>query len=217
MKRTGRILSAVALLCVLCVRAGAAPAWPAPDDQWSPVLIDGGLYIDALANSGSDNYDTPPPAPMDIVGGIDPEGDGAFAAGFWAVSADDLMFRLRVDGDPSQGGQFVWTALLNVDVDPDVDWAVQLDLSGDNQVELVQALSGGPDTNWEVTLAGPPHTIGFDKDVYSRFSNASGTLDPRTRARTSTGPDQWMMIISWISPYRWRPSPLSPAGTVETR
>jgi hypothetical protein len=115
---------------------------------------------------------------MDIVGGIDPGGDGPFAAGFWAVSATDLMFRIRVDGDPSQAGQFVWTALLNTDADSDVDWALQLDLNGDNQVELVQALSGGPDTNWEVTLAGPPHTIGFDKDVYSRFSNASGTLDP---------------------------------------
>ncbi len=178
MKRTSGILSVVALLCVLCVRAGAAPSWPALDDQWDPVLIGGGLYIDALANSGSDNYDTPPPKPMDIVGGTDPGGDGPFAAGFWAVSADDLMFRIRVDGDPSRGGQFVWTVLLNTDADLDVDWALQLDLSGDNQVELVQALSGGPDTNWEVTLAGSPHTVGFDTDVYSRSSNASGTLDP---------------------------------------
>ncbi len=66
------------------------------------------------------------------------------------------MFRIRLDGDPSRGGQFVRTALLDTDTDPDVDWAFQLDLSGDNQVELVQALSGGPETSWEVALAGPP-------------------------------------------------------------
>lgn len=178
MKRMSIILSVVALLCVLCARAEAAPAWPTLDNQWDPVLIGGVLYIDALANSGSDNYGTPPPEPMDIVGGVDPAGDGPFAAGFWAVDASDLMFRMRVDNDPSVGGQFVWTVLLNTDADSDVDWALQLDLSGDNQVELVQALSGGPDTNWDVTLAGTPHSIGFDEDLYSRFSSASGTLNP---------------------------------------
>jgi hypothetical protein len=141
-------------------------------------MIGGGVYMDAPRNIPSDNYDTPPPGPMDIVGGVDSSANGPFAAGFWSVNASELMFRLRVDQDPSQGGQFVWTALLNTDTDADVDWAVQLDLSGDNQVELVQALSGGPDTNWEVALAGPPHNIGYDETVYSRFSNASGALNP---------------------------------------
>ncbi|GEM_PF-2323654 len=188
MRKAYSILSVLISLCVLSARVGAGPAWPGADTDWNPVLVGGDIYVDALANSGVDNYDTPPPTPVDIVGGMDPEGDGPFAAGFWALDASHLMFRVRVDGDPSVGGQFVWTALLNTDADSGVDWAVQLDLSGDNQVELVQALSGGPDTNWEVALAGPPHTVGFDKDEYSRFSNASGTLDPPYTGSQFHGP-----------------------------
>jgi len=197
MKRLSRVATLAVSLLALVGPAGAVPSWPAQADQWSPVLISGGLYVDAQADSGYDNYDTPPPAPMDIVGGIDPAGHGPFAAGFWYQTAGDIMFRMRVDGDPSRGGQFVWTTLLNTDADSDVDWVVQLDLSGDNQVELVEALSGGPATNWEVTLAGPPHIYGFDKDTYSRFVDASGTLDaPYTGSRFhGPGPatDDWFV------------------------
>ena len=184
------IFAAIAILSVPWFTAGAVPTWPALDTDWNPVLVGGNVYLDALANSGSDNFDTPPPEPIDIVGGIDQSGRGPFAAGFWAQNAAELMFRMRVDNDPSRGGQFVWTTLLNTDADSDVDWAVQLDLSGDNQVELVQALSGGPDTNWEVTLAGPPHTIGFDEGDYSRFRERLGNAGPAVhglavpRART---------------------------------
>ena len=176
------------LILIPCVPAGAAPSWPASATQWNPVPVGGGVYQDALAGSGVDNFDTPPPAAMDLVGGMDPDGNGPFATGFSYSTAQDLMFRMRVDGDPSRGGQFVWTALLNTDADSDVDWALQLDLSGDNQVELVQALSGGPATGWEVTLAGPLHSIGFDPDVYSRRSSASGVLDPPYTGSRFGGP-----------------------------
>lgn len=182
-----RLLLIWIVLSVWCVPAGAAPSWPVLDAHWDPVMIGGAVYVDAPRNIASDNYDTPPPGPMDIVGGMDSNANGPFAAGFWSINASELMFRLRVDKDPSQGGQFVWTALLNTDADSDVDWAVQLDFSGDDQVELVQALSGGPDTDWEVALAGPPHTVGFDANVYSRFSNASGTLNPPYTGSRFTG------------------------------
>lgn len=177
------------VLCLPCSLAVAAPTWPAADNLWDPVLVGGNLYVDAQADSGADYYDTKPPKAMDIVGGVDPQGDGPFAAGFWSLTAADLMFRVRVDGDPSRGGQFVWTALLNTDGDTDVDWALQLDLSGDNQVELVQALSGGPGNNWDVVLAGPPHGNAYDWTVYSRFSNASSPLDAPYTGSHFHGPE----------------------------
>ena len=107
----------IAILSVPWFTAGAVPTWPALDTDWNPVLVGGNVYLDALANSGSDNFDTPPPEPMDIVGGIDQSGNGPFAAGFWAQNATELMFRMRVDNNPSVGGQFVWTTLLNTDAD----------------------------------------------------------------------------------------------------
>jgi len=157
----------VSLLFAPCVYAGVGPVWPGSDTAWNPVMVGTDVYVDALANSGFDNYGTPPQSPLDIVGGTDPEGGGVFAAGFWQSTVDDLMFRMRLDGDPGQGGQFVWTALLDTDLDSDVDWALQLDLSGDNRVELVQALSGGPGNGWDVTLS--PTGVGFDYGTYSRF------------------------------------------------
>jgi len=188
MRKIGTVISLLSLW-VLSAPVSAGPTWPGADSLWDPVLVGGSLYVDAQADSGSDYYATKPPKPMDIVGGFDPQGDGSFAAGFWSLGATDLMFRMRVDGDPSQSGQFVWTALLNTDADSDVDWALQLDLSGDNQVELVAALSGGPDNGWEVILASPPHTIGYDETLYSRFSNASSPLDPPFTGSHFHGPE----------------------------
>ncbi len=188
MKRMGAVISLL-FLWVLSASTSAGPTWPAADNLWNPVLVGGSLYVDAQADSGIDYYATKPPKPMDIVGGIDPQGAGPFAAGFWSVGAGDLMFRMRVDGDPSQDGQFVWTALLNTDADSDVDWVLQLDRQGDEQVELVAALSGGPDNGWDVTLAGPPHTVGYDETLYSRFLNASSLLDPPFTGSHFHGPE----------------------------
>jgi len=90
------------LILIPCVPAGAAPSWPASATQWNPVPVGVGIYEDALAGSGADNFDTPPPAGMDLVGGMDPDGNGPFATGFWYSTAEDLMFRMRVDGDPTR-------------------------------------------------------------------------------------------------------------------
>lgn len=176
----------LSLLFAPCVCAGTGPLWPTLDTGWNPVMWGTGYYVDALANSGYDNYGTPPQKPLDIVGGTDPAGNGVFAAGFWQTTPNDLMFRMRVDGNPSVGGQFVWTALLNTDADSDVEWAVQLDLSGDNQVELVRALSGSPANGWNIVLASTG--IGFDDAVYSRFSTVSAVLNPPYTGSKFHGP-----------------------------
>jgi len=161
MKRLNLILGVTAIVCVSGLPAGAIPSWPGLDSDWDVVIIGGSAYVDARTGDPGDNYGTPPQSPLDIVGGIDQSANGPFAAGFWAQTANDLMFRIRVDTDPSVGGQFVWTALLNTDADSDVDWAVQLDLSGDNQVELVQSLSGGPDNGPIPSASAPPSTHGL--------------------------------------------------------
>lgn len=200
MKWLNVVLGVAAISCVSWHSAGAVPSWPGLDSDWDLVTIGGGAYVDARTNDPWDNRGTPPQGPVDIVGGIDQSGNGPFAAGFWAQSSEDIMFRMRVDTNPGVGGQSVWTALLNTDADSDADWAVQLDLSGDNQVELVQALSGGPDNNWDVTLADSPHTVGYDPDVYSRFVNASGTLDAPYTGSQFHGPgpenDDWFVDIA---------------------
>jgi hypothetical protein len=172
------------------------------------------MYVDARTNDAWDNRGTPPQGPVDIVGGIDQSGHGPFAAGFWAQSAQDLMFRMRVDTNPAVGGQFVWTALLNTDADSAVDWAVQLDMSGDNQVELVQGLSGGPDNGWDVTLTHHADTVGLDPEVYSRFVNASGALNPPYTGSQFHGPgpanDDWFVdlavpLASFTATTGWNP------------
>jgi hypothetical protein len=176
MKHMGTVIS-LSLPWVFAASSNIGPTWPAADYLWSPVMVDGNLYVDAQADAG-DYYAGKPSQAMDIVGGTDPQGDGPFAAGFWVLGPTDLMFRIRVDGDPGQSRHVVWSALLNTDADSDVDWVLQLDLSTDDQVELVEAVSGGPDNGWDITLANPPHVIGYDRTLYSRFSNASGPLYP---------------------------------------
>lgn len=200
MKWLNLVLGMMTISCIPWLSAQAAPSWPGLDSDWDVVTIGGATYIDARTNDAWDNRGTPPQGPVDIVGGIDQSGNGPFAAGFWSQNAEDLMFRMRVDTNPGVGGQFVWTALLNTDADSAVDWAVQLDLSGDNQVELVQALSGGPDNGWDVILANPAHTIGYDPDEYSRFVNASGSLDAPYTGSQFHGPgpatDDWFVDIA---------------------
>jgi len=176
MKHMGTVIS-LSLPWLFTSSGAGGPTWPAADNLWSPVLFGPSLDGDAQADTG-DYYATRPAKPLDIVGGFDPQGEGPFAAGFWSLGPADLMFRIRVDGNPSQSPQFVWTALLNTDADSDVDWVLQLDMSADEQVELVAALAGGPDNGWEVLLANPPHLIRYDPTLYARFSNASSLPDP---------------------------------------
>ena len=182
-----RVILAFAIVGALSVSALAVPTWPAQNSDWNPVTVGGAVYVDATRDDAADNYGTPPQKQVDIVGGIDSAANGPFAAGFWYTDATDLMFRLRTDGDPTQGGQFVWTTLLNTDADSDVDWALQLDFSGDDQVELVQAVSGGPGNNWDVVLADPPHDVGYDAADYSRVLSAAGAVNPPYGGSQFTG------------------------------
>ena len=113
--------SPLAVTVVLCY-AAAAPAapvtWPA-DNAWTPATRGAALYVDKLTDGGNpynDYYSTPPsPEYTDIVGGTDAASQGAFAAGFWSNNGTDIMFRIRVDGQPSVNPQTVWQVLLNLD------------------------------------------------------------------------------------------------------
>jgi len=177
------ICATTAVFVCAAVSPGATVTWP-NNNQWTPLEVGGSLYADKVTVGGNpfgDVYDTPPnPEYTDIVGGIDSQGNGPFAAGFWYKDATHLMFRIRVDNEPSKNPQVVWQALLDSDSDSDVEWALQLDLSSkDDQVELVPAISGGPDNSWDVVLAAPPHTgAGTPPTDFYRFVNATaGGLD----------------------------------------
>ncbi|MHC4981617.1 MAG: PEP-CTERM sorting domain-containing protein [Planctomycetota bacterium] len=183
--RMAQTIVAVALLA-FPVSALAAPIWPSYDG-WHPVTVSGGYYIDPLyEGAGTDRYATPPnPNELDLMGGTDLLGNGEFATGFWYSDGSNIMFRMRVNGDPAQGthgSQHVWMVFLNTDTDDDVDWSLQLDNKVDQQVELVQAISGGPSQGnpWDpVILADPPHTGVAPLSTWSQFVNASLLpLDP---------------------------------------
>jgi large repetitive protein len=152
----------------------AAPVWPA-DGDWLPILVDGSPYIDAL-NGPGDVYATPPnPDQLDLVGGIDSNSAGPFPTGYIYTDADNLMVRMRVDGDPT-GANSAWIVFLNTDPDDDVDWVLSLDSSGDNQVELVAAAPAvaGQGNPWEPVVIGPtPHSGVAPLSTWSRFVSAT--------------------------------------------
>ena len=81
-------------------------------------------------------------------------------------------------------------------------------------------------------MAGSPHTIGFDPDMYSRFVNASGALDAPYTGSQFHGPgpatDDWLVDVAiplstftsttgWESGIRWgsrsRPLRRTPSTT----
>jgi len=162
-----------------CSTLLADPVWPA-DSDWIPML-NGGPYVDVVHNTGTgDVYATPPnPDELDLVGGIDANNAGPFPTGFWYSDGTDLMFRMRVDGDPDKGqfgSQSVWTVFLNTDDDDEIDWAISLDNNSDSQVELIPAVSGGPTTAnpWNpVVLGGTPHNGVSPLSTWSRFGSAT--------------------------------------------
>jgi hypothetical protein len=174
-----QILVAGMLVFTLCSGLSADPVWPT-DGEWIPML-NGGLYVDVVNNTGTgDVYATPPhPDNLDLVGGIDANSAGPFVTGYWYTDDVDLMFRMRVDGNPDIGrfgAQHVWIVFLNTDDDDDVDWALSLDNQVDGQVELVPAVSGGPTTAnpWNpVVLGDTPHTGVSPLSTWSRFLSAT--------------------------------------------
>jgi hypothetical protein len=169
------LLACVWLAVVL--PASAAIVWPA---VWSHVYgSGGGLYADGTNQTPTfvdPNYSTPPtPEYTDLVGGVDSTLAGPFAGGLWATSADFIYFRMRVDNEPSGNPQTVWQVLINTDADEYLDWAIQLDLSSDNQVELAQNLGagGGPSDNWTNVNLSLQVAAGTPATDFYRYVNAT--------------------------------------------
>jgi len=161
-------------LFFIAVGAQAAPTWSTV--VWNEVTVGGGAsyYTDKhYHDDPTDNASTPPaPAVVDILG------DATYPTAYWSIDNDNIMFRVRVDGNPNIADQYVWSALLNTVGDVTTDYVLQLDLGNDNQVEMATATGGSPldgvpagDTPWsEVampdTVAAPhvPPTEGLAPD-----------------------------------------------------
>ena len=163
---------------VVVLTAGATlqadPIWP-DDLDWTPVLVSGIPYIDALDSPDDVYAASTSPDQMNLVGGLDGNSAVLFPTAFFYADNDNLMFRMRVDGNPT-GANSAWIVFLNTDLDTEVDWVLSLDSSGDNQVELVPALSGGPaqGSPWNPVVIGPtPHTGVSPLAIWSRFVDAT--------------------------------------------
>lgn len=132
MKRCPYIL-AYALLSlgpITASRLHAFPSWPDATVAWSPLKTDTGFYSDP------DDYS---PSHSDIRGDAD-----TYSAGYWYFDGQTLFFRMRVDSSP-RNCTSVWTWLLDTDGNDDVDWGLDIDMSGTpGYAELVQAATGGP-------------------------------------------------------------------------
>ena len=117
--------------------AGAAIMnWPAADEDWHPFLVGGALYSDPVGDINPDW--------LDIVG------DAVYSAGYWAFSDagtpgeadDEIMWRIRLE-EWKVNPNVVWQIFMDIDGDGAIDFSMQLDESGDNEVELVAATTGG--------------------------------------------------------------------------
>jgi hypothetical protein len=153
-------LSITALLLALgflAARADAQSVWPGSSD-WKALQVSGSNYTDP---SG------PTPDTIDI------RGDSTYAAGYWSYDTTNanLFFRMRLDKKPSNPTS-VWQVLLDTDTDTDIDWVLQLDESGDNQMELVAASTGGTKFS-DVSLSSSSSWSGATS-TYSRFVDPTG-------------------------------------------
>ena len=176
-----RMLNAAIGACIIASVAQAVPTWPV---SWTAVTVGGNNYVDPHYDEvPGDNRVTPPNDRTDLIGGTDHHGN-TFGTAYYANDGVNLMFRVRITGDPTQGSSpYAWTAILNTDLtSTKAEYGMQLDLSSaDNQVELVAcdpALPGGPDNNWNVTYLGTPHTGAQEssataKTDWYRFVNAT--------------------------------------------
>lgn len=128
---------------------------------WKPLLgTNGGLYSDLLDDVTPDN--------VDIVGGFtDHHTNGPYPAAFYYIDATNIMFRMRVNDSPLQvtgGGattnfdSYVWGVYLNTDSDIDADFVLQIDESGDHQLEMGTVNPGGGPTNtWDLDIPAITH------------------------------------------------------------
>jgi uncharacterized repeat protein (TIGR01451 family) len=119
--------------------AGPAPyvaeavAWPATDADWVALTSDGTPYSEPQGEPGvGQDF-------LDIVG------DATYPAAYWYSDGTNLMFRIRVDAMPPEDVESgVWQILFDFDGDAYVDWSLQLDEHVHEEVELVEAIIGGP-------------------------------------------------------------------------
>jgi len=128
---------------------------------WQPLLgTNGSFYSDLLDDITPDN--------VDIVGGYqDHHTNGPYPAAFFFVDTTNIMFRMRLNDSPLQvtgGGSttnfdsYIWGIYLNTDDDIDVDFVLQIDESGDGNLELGTANPGGGPTNtWDVDIPADTH------------------------------------------------------------
>lgn len=165
-----RYLLCVGFVLVLGLPSMATIIWPA-DNAWNPVYKGSDYYNDPAG-------DVPPGNPqLDLIGT-----SNTYSAASWAIVQDGwdvgpqdaLMMRMRVGADGSSSPN-AWMALLDTDGNTnDVEWALQLVMSGGNDdVRLVEATTGGP-TIGEVVLSGTPAWSG-DIAEFSRWTAIPST------------------------------------------
>jgi len=152
---------------------------------WTPVTVNTSGYVDVRQDpfpSGGDYAYTAALLPrLDIVG----TATGSLWAGYTAQNDSNLMFRMRVDVDPSSAGG-VHAVLLNTDGDDWVDYVFQIDNVSDLRVEIGATTSSvGPSST------DPWGDTGSDKLTYNADTAvgllATGTYHQYTSAGSSIG------------------------------
>jgi hypothetical protein len=167
---------AAAAVVVAAPANGGLIHWPVADGLWHPLMVGGAVYTDDAGDVS--------PKCVDVVG------TAAAPAGLWFLydggtsdqADDELMFRLRLSQGATNGhdypgnlGHYVWQVIFDVDGDDLIDWSLQVDNSGDNEVELLQAIVGGPT---------------FGDVVLSSTQTWSGSLTDHSRLVDPTGDGQ---------------------------
>lgn len=138
MTKTYLVSGLACILLVVAWEGRGEPAWPATDGDWTVVNVGGSPYVDVqCAEAIEEVWSSCDPDPIDLVGGTDLN-NSFYPTLYWALEGGDLMFRMRVDNDPTQaGGLFVYSVLFNTDGDDGVDYLLQLDNSFHDDVEIV--------------------------------------------------------------------------------
>lgn len=132
--RTACTLGVVGAIALAMVAAPAgAVTWPT-EGSWQVITAGGMPYSDPHGDvPGGNDY-------LDIVG------DSTHPGGFlYLLDPTDIMFRMRVDQDPTAlANNKVYAFLIDTDGDCLIDYSLQLDDQFHHEVELVEAIIGGP-------------------------------------------------------------------------
>lgn len=158
-----RFAAVLAFLAASGVASAVPVDWPATNGDWMVLTIGG--------NAMTDPAGTEVPGVLGTnIGHIDMVGSDTFPLAFYALSDDDLMFRMRLNasGDDTAGPDIqnaVWQFLIDSTGDGLVDWSLQFDEQSHQEVELVEALVGGPLFKPGcAAVAGPGDSVELDDD-----------------------------------------------------